>query len=314
MSAEKNKNAMQDAYNYIRKVKESLQSDNRFFVDKKFTEYLKKIFYEADVFIPAGQNFYRARRYDANRIDSSKIGTQFEGYGVKESFVNEDSKWPSIGRMNPEGISVLYVASDIRTAITELHPYYNEIYSVATIKTNEQLRIADLSRSESFIDDAFTRNIAIYVQEWISQGSSNKDYVFPQYISSYCKSLGYDGIAYRSKYATKDNTRKREGINYTIFTFKKCEVISTKLYDVGKVSVQAAPYSKGISNNHSQVNTERQQRVLQLISNYGQVTLAQIASETGITRASAEKYIQMLLNDGKIIVETDSNKKKYSVK
>lgn len=312
MSAEKYTDAMQEAYSYISTAKDNLESSNRFFTDEEFIGYLRKIFCEAETYIPSNKVFYRARRYDASKVDSSKIGTKFEGYGAKESFVNIDSKWPNVGRMNPEGISVLYVASDVRTAITELHPYYTEIYSVATVKANETLRIADLSRSESSINDDFTRNLAIYVQEWISQGSSNKDYVFPQYISSYCKSLGYDGIAYRSKYATRDNARNHEGINYTIFNFKKCEVISTKLYNVGKVSIQTSPYSEGISN--SKVNAERQKRVLQFISDYGQVTLSQIASQSGIARASAEKYVQMLINDGKIVVATDSTGKKYSAK
>lgn len=305
---------MREAFDYITAVKEGLQSSNRFFADERFTGYLKTIFSEAQAYIPSSTQFYRARRYDANRIDSSKIGTQFEGYDEKESFVNADSKWPSIGRMNPEGISVLYVASDVRTAITELHPYYTEIYSVATIIANERLRIADLSKSESSINDDFTRNLAIYVQEWVSQGSGNKDYVFPQYVSSYCKSLGYDGIAYRSKYATREDARKRKGINYTVFNYEKCRVIRTDLYNVGTVTVQTSPYSKGISNNQSQVNTERQQRVLQFISDFGQATLAQIASESGIARAAVEKYVQMLLNDGKIIAEIDSNGKKYSAK
>lgn len=313
MSAVKNRNAMREAFDYITTVKERLQSSNRFFTDEKFTEYLKTIFSEAEAYIPSSTEFYRARRYDASNIDSSKIGTQFEGYDEKGSFVNADSKWPSIGRMNPEGISVLYVASDVRTAITELHPYYTEIYSVATIIANEQLRIADLSRSESFISDDFTRNLAIYVQEWISQGSSNKDYVFPQYVSSYCKSLGYDGIAYRSKYSTRDNARKREGINYTVFNYEKCRVISSKLHNVGIVSVQVSPYSKGISNSKSKVNKDRQQQVLKFISGRGPVTASQISSELQLSRPTVEKYVQMLINEGKIVSSTDYRVKKYSL-
>lgn len=312
MSAVRNQNAMREAFDYITAVKEGLQSSNRFFADERFTGYLKTIFSEAEAYIPSSTEFYRARRYDASNIDSSKIGTKFEGYDAKASFVNEDSKWPSIGRMNPEGISVLYVASDIRTAITELHPYFSEIYSVATIIANEQLRIADLSRSESFISDDFTRNLAVYVQEWVSKGLTNKDYVFPQYVSSYCKSQGFDGIAYRSKYATRENTRKQEGINYTIFNYEKCEVISTKLYNVGKVSVQVSPYIDGISNNTSKVNSKGQQKVLQLIEEKGQVSLSQIASDAKISRATAAKFVQMLINEGKIAAELNANGKKFS--
>ncbi len=231
-----------EAYEFILQVKDGLQKNNRFFVDECFLHKLNAIFEEAETSIEKGTILYRARKYNREEIDESRLGTQFEGYNAEESFVNLGSKWPTSGRMNAQGITVLYVANDIRTAITELHPYFEEYYSVASIEVKNSLKIADLSKGWSTNDDDFTRFLAVYVQEWVSQGSSEKDYVFPQYISSYCKFLGYDGIGYRSKYATRENVRNNLGINYTIFNHSKCKAIESKLYQVRRVAVSISPY------------------------------------------------------------------------
>lgn len=237
MSGEENRKAMNKAYEYMKNIRKNLQADNRFFTDDKFLECLGMIFRESEVDISEGTIFYRARTFDRNDIDESKLGTAFEGYTADRSFVNKSTKWSTFGRMNPQGISVLYVATDISTAITELHPYYEELFSVATIRAKDNLKVVDLSKSSSAIDDDFVRNVAIYVQEWVSGGNIEKDYVFPQYIASYCKHMGYDGIGYRSKYAARLKVRGGDGINYTIFNYDKCEVTGSKLYEINGVEV-----------------------------------------------------------------------------
>jgi hypothetical protein len=238
MSDENNQEALYEAYEYITAIKEKLESDNRFFTDKRFLKYLETIFRESEVNISEDNIFYRARSYDRNKIDKSKIGTEFEGYDKEESFVNISSKWPTYGRMNPQGISALYVATDINTAITELHPYHEQIFSVATIRVKNELKIANLSVGASAISDDFIRNLTVLVKDWISNGNTEKDYVFPQYIASYCKHMGYDGIGYRSKYNTRANVCKGTGINYTIFNYDKCEVTGSKLYEINNIEVK----------------------------------------------------------------------------
>ena len=231
------------AHEYINEIREGLQSKNRFFANEDFLQSLTIIFQEAEKKIPPKAIFYRARRYH-DIPDKDKMGTMFEGYDADGSFVNKSTKWPTYGRMNPKGISALYIATDIRTAVTELHPYPGEWYSVATIQTNEPLRIADLSLGLSKLEDIFARHLAICVQEFISQGFEEKDYIFPQFIASYCQHLGYDGIAYRSKYATKENVSKRQGINLTVFNYKKCEAIGSKLHKVNRITIQSAPFQR----------------------------------------------------------------------
>ena len=72
----------------------------------------------------------------------------------------------------------------------------------------------------------------------LSQGYSEKEYVFSQFIAGYCESLGFDGIGYRSKYARKNDVNKHNGINYTFFNFEKCRAVSSKLYSVRNTSLE----------------------------------------------------------------------------
>ena len=139
--------------------------------------------------------------------------------------------------MNPIGISVLYVASDVETCIKELHPGVEELISVATIETTKELKVADLSKGNSRLDNAQASYLSIYVQELISQGYKERDYIFPQFVSSYCKSLGFDGIGYRSRYATRGQANEDVGVNYTFFNYNdRFDVTGSKLYEVTNIA------------------------------------------------------------------------------
>ena len=232
---------LEETWRYISEIKESLESDNRFFTDPSFLASLSVIFDECSVTLPAQAELYRARIYNEEDKQEKRrggsLGQIFEGYDEKGSFVNEANKWPTPGRMNPIGISVLYVASDAKTCIKELHPGVEELISVATIETTKELKVADLSKGNSLSDNVHDSFLSVYVQELISQGYADRDYVFPQFVSSYCKSLGFDGIGYRSRYATREQINKKSGINYTFFNYRdRFKVTSSKLYEVTNIA------------------------------------------------------------------------------
>lgn len=70
----------------------------------------------------------------------------------------------------------------------------------------------------------------------ISQGYTDRDYIFPQFVSSYCKSLGFDGIGYRSRYATRGQANEDVGVNYTFFNYNdRFDVTGSKLYEVTNI-------------------------------------------------------------------------------
>lgn len=231
------------AYTYIKRRNENLIHNNRYFTDVDFLTTVENIFNERECYLDPSITLKRARRIHYNQIKKENKGSKFEGFNEKESFVNLANNWPISGRMNPTGICVLYAASDIRTAITELHPYYSELFSVADIQLKDPLKIVDLSTFDknAFKDEQFY--LVEQIQSLLSNGSSDEEYVFPQFISSFCKHLGYDGIAYRSKYAREADYKTKSGINFTIFNYDKCKAVSSKIYQANRISIQINDYS-----------------------------------------------------------------------
>ena len=221
----------------VKKAKKTIQEENRFFPDSIFVKELNSICTENEILVPEGRIFYRARMFDRN-YKRSTVDKCFEGYSKEESFVNMNDRWNAYGRMNAQGIKVLYVATDERTTIMELHPGSQDLLSVALIRLNENLKIVNLSSGVARGSEEFHLFVSTEVQEIISQGHTERDYVFSQYISSYCKYMGYDGIAYKSKYARKADVKEGNGVNIAIFNYEKCEPIGSYLKEVESISVK----------------------------------------------------------------------------
>jgi len=219
---------------------EKIKNSNRFFIDDSELKLLYHLFADRTSYIEEKSVFYRAREYD--EVEDKKEGKepQFEGYDAKGSFINFESRWPTDNRMNPQGIYVLYCASDIETCITELKPYVGGEYSVATLIANKRLKIVDLSKKviPENEQDVFLSSLCKYVVGGISKGNGGEDYVFPQFLAGYCKHCGFDGLAYRSKYSTFSDTENGKGVNYSIFSYDKCDVVSSKLYDVNNITIE----------------------------------------------------------------------------
>lgn len=232
------KEALDNSVYRLKRVKDNLENDNRFFVDETFLNDLSTICKELATSLNEGTILYRARIYHNDdlkeKISKIKSGLDlgpFEGYDKENSFININTSWSSENRMNPEGINVLYAASDPDTASIEIQPICRDYISVANIQINENLKIVDFSKNSSSEPQDSLRYLSVFIQDFLTRGQRGKDYIFPQYIASYCKYIGYDGIAYKSKYY-KYNNNSKAGINYSIFNYNKCEAISSKLYYV----------------------------------------------------------------------------------
>lgn len=202
---------------------------------------LVKMFTTSKTIFPKGTIFYRSRIYNLSDSTIKKLGyfeqKQYEGFDEKGSFVNLEAEWPMNGRMNPNGIRVLYVSSDIKTSVREINPSFDELISVAEIECQEDLKIADISNIDIEKDDIDLLNYHLYIQDLLSTGYSEKDYIFPQFIAAYCQNQGFDGIGYRSKFSRKSDKKQKNGINYTIFNYDKCKAISSKLHIVRNTTI-----------------------------------------------------------------------------
>ena len=249
---------------YLKKMQKSLESENRFFIDKRFIKLMYWFSQEAtqycsaEVIIP--KYLYRARIYDEakdieerqNDTDSTSCCPNFMGYGKTGSYIPPRGIHVGNGRANPAGIVYLYAAGDFETAIAEVNPPLEANVSVATIAIKQDISIlsfASLFASSTGNGDKRTlwkHNFILALTRLFNTPASGSDYLLCQYISELVKNIGFDGISFRSS-KVKPDFSNAKGINYTIFNYSKCEAISSDLYYVANRSMELKKLdSKGL--------------------------------------------------------------------
>ena len=163
------------------------------------------------------------------------------------------------GRINPDGISYLYAAGDVKTAILEVRPIPTQLVSVAQIEVIEDLTLYSFTKPAAF--DQEGKNWL----SWIDYDEISKYFTRPnyggksyylatQYISEYIKQMKgsngqavFDGLCFRS-------SLNPDGINYVLFDVspkKKYRICSSALYQVDDLlgnSTGILPLSENPSN------------------------------------------------------------------
>ncbi|MCS6128521.1 RES family NAD+ phosphorylase [Shewanella oncorhynchi] len=144
----------------------------------------------------------------------------------------------SEGRANPKGIPYLYVASDKETAMSEIRPWLGSVISIARFTNIQELRIIDFSKHHNerlpcylcepddakkieavwtYIDNAFSQPV--------TNNDQKSDYVPTQIIAEFIRSLGYDGIAFKSSLSKGHNLAL---FNVNSVSFKGCNLFTVK--------------------------------------------------------------------------------------
>lgn len=210
---------------------ESIKLQNRFhskqlntsvFLD--FLNYLRKPYKKGSV-------FYRAR------ISNSSMG-----YRKEEMFAPQPGQ-ASAGRVNPEGISYLYLGSDKTTTLNEVRAGLHDFVSIATFKLNQDIDVVDLTRIDKI--SAFSRlnptqhavnrthlvKMSRDIAKPLRRQDSHLEYLPTQYLCEFIKMSRFNdgtecsGIEYGS-------TMSKEGYNIAIFNSKLFECIEVDVYDV----------------------------------------------------------------------------------
>ncbi|WP_238883870.1 RES family NAD+ phosphorylase [Clostridium sp. YIM B02551] len=220
--------AWSDFVNYIK-------HENRFHSNhvnyKVLKEYLEKITttLEEDV-------FYRGRISNEIELEKNNMGAP-------------ESKYATAGRANSEGISHLYLASDIQTVVSEIRPSLSDTIYIGKFLIREGLKVVDfrlLKKLDVFEFNDPTRfaiNLEIFtemskaISKPVRSGDSKLDYLPTQFIVDFIKSLnetesaGYNGIVFES-------TLSASGYNLMIFDPDSFECIR-----VEKRTIQSLNYN-----------------------------------------------------------------------
>ncbi|MBE5965871.1 MAG: RES domain-containing protein [Lachnospiraceae bacterium] len=213
---------------------EAIKCVNRF-----HTDYINKNV--LDLFIrcvqkpyKAGKTFYRAR-----------ICTDERGF-PKTEMGAPPMQLASAGRVNPIGISVLYLADSIPTTLHEIRAGVFDYITVGSFKLKKNIEIIDftnLNRISPFIANnvmgipyvqhainiEHLKLISQEIAKPLRRHDSTLDYLPTQYISDYIKSEDYDGVEYIS-------TMCKDGYNLAVFDESVFKCTKTKVYDIKSLS------------------------------------------------------------------------------
>jgi len=192
------------------KFREELKHVNRYFPEK----------------VPATEN-YRAllgslilpMEEVPQEIFRARINKGGERYTLKQ-MGRPPVKKALNGRANPLGISYLYAASDVLTAISEVQPYKGEVITVVKIRITGTVAIVDLrdpkraaspfELDEDGLELLYSEMpLLVTLGEELSKPIIPKEagleYLPSQYLCELIKSFGFSGVLYKSSLAEGDN-------------------------------------------------------------------------------------------------------------
>ncbi len=211
---------------------EAIKRKNRFHSDYINTDVLYTFLRCARKSYKAGKVFYRSR-----------ICPTDKGYPRKEMSTPPDAK-AKAGRVNAEGISILYLADSKDTTLYEIRAGVYDYVTVGKFKLQKDIdviNLVDIDKISPFIGIDYGFDFTQYatniehlkmIGQEIAKPLRNDnalDYLPTQYISDYIKSRGYDGIEYIC-------TMCENGVNIAVFDKSLFKCIDTTVYDVKSIS------------------------------------------------------------------------------
>ncbi|MFK7700367.1 RES family NAD+ phosphorylase [Pseudomonas caspiana] len=220
-------------WDFYKKLGEELKYSNRFNVSKDLQERIKKYIQyhlKRKTFkLKSGNLFYRAR---INAIDKN---APYE----RENMGAPPRGQANSGRINPEGISYLYLAKSIDTAIAEVRPWVGAKISVAKFILKKDIDIVSLQHTKHSnvkdyeIDDIVRDllNSTPINQFYFASPAHNADrlaYLPSQYLAELFKSEGMDGLEYGS-------VLHRNGENLALFDVSIAECLDVELHSISEV-------------------------------------------------------------------------------
>lgn len=184
--------------------------------------------------IAAGEKFYRARIFSVDRTDP---------FPASEMGAPPREKLPSAGRINPEGISYLYLANSPEAAISEVRPWFGAKVAVGEFEIQRDIEVVDMDAgwnlSSGFsVDEIQNGQLGkvlighLMSSIYFSAPAHNEDklaYLPTQYLSETFKNKGVTGLKYAS-------VLKKDGFNLASFDVAIANCLSVDVYKVNEVS------------------------------------------------------------------------------
>ncbi len=193
-----------------------LERENAFELAETFDHRLDELSGHIERRIAAESLFYRARlgivqRY-ARPGETWERKVRYQPFGGRKMTAPPPPFAPA-GRANRQGIAVLYLASDVPTAVAEIRPHPSHLISVAEFVATRTLRIADfgtLDFADWWGDDNsislyhFAMSLDAALSEAVVPEHRHR-YTVTQLLAELLRQRGFDGIRFRSAVGTGTN-------------------------------------------------------------------------------------------------------------
>ena len=135
----------------------------RYHFDKEISEFLDTVLATAEnrtAIVRPADVLWRAQKSDVREMRLLRETADEEDLELDEEPPPEDFEWPCLapfppermkplrfsaveGRVNPKGISYLYLSDDLETAMAETRPFIDETLTLAQFRVQRELRIVD---------------------------------------------------------------------------------------------------------------------------------------------------------------------------
>ena len=221
-------------HNIWNDFKKEIKFANRYFAINSLNfEIFKSIIQSSlirDIYID--ETFYRSRISDKIGFDKNNMGNP------------PKPELATAGRANPKGISYLYIADSLDTALYETRSTIFDYVTIGKFIVKKDLKVISFRNIET--DPIYwseREDIKSYIEYLpfiytlqkelslpIRKKDKTLDYIPTQYICEYIKSLGFDGVEYQSSLFA-------EGYNLAIFNPDKLECITTKVYEIENIEL-----------------------------------------------------------------------------
>lgn len=202
------------AFGALKDVERRLEVEYFHAVEEAMTALVVELECEIEDFVAAGTLWYRARvgvkeqsiHFDHGKV--TRIAIPFKGDEIGALLPAK----ASASRVNRQGVSVLYVASDIDTALSEIRPHPAHMLSVGGFRPTRRLRVANFNvpiQRYAASDKQLDVFAKIYhIDSLLSAPIVPEDrhkYAATQLLADTLIRRGFDAVSYRSSVAEGRN-------------------------------------------------------------------------------------------------------------
>ncbi len=235
-----------------------LSEINRFILSEYWENFIQTVVetsHKRTMILPKGTTLVRARigsdwiTFDDGAEEPCPISPLDMGPPSKDKAIE--------GRLNPKGIPYLYLSTNKDTAIAEVRPWIKSEITIGHFKTSEDIKIVDTStdepkiysKNELYFDNMEMRPITYSdaQKEELIWGDINSAFSRPispydyslkylptQYLSEKLKTIGYEGIAYKSSLC-------KDGHNICLFYPDKAKCFRCNIFEIKEIAYKHEP-------------------------------------------------------------------------